>query len=130
MLERSSKSHFISRFDECKNTNFLFPNHFLQGLNFILSNSTKEQEKTQDDIEVLDIDDLKRSIVVHNDDFNTFDHVIRSLIEICGHTLCQAEQCTYIIHYKGKCGVQSGDLEELRPKCKRLLNKGLTAEIV
>ena len=91
----------------------------------MLDNDVKEKEENQ----VLDHDNLKQSIIVYNDDFNTFDFVIRSLVEVCGHTLCQAEQCTYIIHYKGKCQVQSGDLEELRSKCKCLLNKGLTAKI-
>ena len=96
---------------------------------FKLATNGNAKEKEQENVEVLEYDDLKRSIVVYNDDFNTFDFVIKCLIEICNHTPCQAEQCTYIIHYKGKCEVKSGHLEELQPKCKKLLDKGLTAEI-
>lgn len=72
----------------------------------------------------------KRCIVLHNDDYNTFDFVIESLIDICDHTPQQAEQCTLIVHYKGRCKVKSGSLCDLSPRCKRLIQRGLTAEIV
>lgn len=75
-------------------------------------------------------DDFKRHIVLHNDDYNTFDFVIKSLIDICDHTLHQAEQCTLIVHYSGKCEVKSGTLTDLEPRCKRLLQRGLKAEII
>jgi ATP-dependent Clp protease adaptor protein ClpS len=71
----------------------------------------------------------QRSLIVYNDDVNTFDHVIESLVKICKHDLVQAEQCTYIIHYKGKCDVKSGDFEKLRPMCEALLDKGISAKI-
>lgn len=71
----------------------------------------------------------KNDLIIHNDDFNTFDFVIDSLIEVCGHDVLQAEQCTYIIHYNGKCGVKMGTKEELKPMHTELLNRGLTAEI-
>jgi ATP-dependent Clp protease adaptor protein ClpS len=71
----------------------------------------------------------ERSLIVYNDDVNTFDHVIESLVKICKHDLVQAEQCTYIIHYKGKCDVKTGDFETLRPMCEALLDKGISAKI-
>jgi ATP-dependent Clp protease adaptor protein ClpS len=69
-------------------------------------------------------------LVLFNDEVNTFDWVIVSLIEVCDHTLEQAEQCAIITHYKGKCGVKSGSYEELEPKCLSLLHRGLSAEIL
>jgi len=69
------------------------------------------------------------SLVIHNDDYNTFDYVIETLIELCGHTLEQAEQCTYIIHYSGKCPVRSGSFEQMQPIWVELTHRGLTATI-
>ena len=71
----------------------------------------------------------QRDLIVFNDDFNTFDHVIDSLIKVCKHEPMQAEQCTYIIHYNGKCQVKRGEYEELEPMCTALLDRGITAEI-
>lgn len=68
-------------------------------------------------------------IVLFNDDVNTFDWVIESLIEICEHDPLQAEQCTLLVHYKGKCGVKTGEYSELEPMCTALLERGLSAEI-
>ena len=68
-------------------------------------------------------------IVLFNDDVNTFDWVITSLVEVCDHTLEQAEQCSILVHYKGKCTVKSGEYSQLKPKCTELLNRGLSAEI-
>lgn len=72
----------------------------------------------------------KHEIILFNDDVHTFDFVIDSLMEICEHTLEQAEQCTFLVHYKGKCAVKSGEYDDLKPRCTRLLQKGLSAEIV
>ncbi len=69
-------------------------------------------------------------IVLHNDDVNTFDHVIRCLVRICDQTLEQAEQCAYIVHYHGKCVVKTGSFEDLKPRCLLLLEEGLSAELV
>ena len=71
----------------------------------------------------------EHNLIVFNDDFNTFDHVIESLIKVCKHELVQAEQCTTLIHYKGKCEVKQGDYDTLEPMCTGLLNRGITAEI-
>ena len=72
----------------------------------------------------------QNEIVLHNDDVNTFDHVIDSLIHACDHTPEQAEQCSIIVHYKGKCTVKTGAYDDLEPRCTLLLNAGLSAEIV
>jgi ATP-dependent Clp protease adaptor protein ClpS len=71
----------------------------------------------------------QQQLIVYNDDFNTFDFVIESLVKVCKHDIVQAEQCTYLIHYKGKCSVKRGSYEELEPMCTALLERGLTAEI-
>lgn len=70
-----------------------------------------------------------RELVVHNDDFNTFDFVIKTLIEVCNHEPEQAEQCTLIIHHIGKCSVLSGDYNTLEPMYREILNRGITATI-
>lgn len=70
-----------------------------------------------------------RKIVLFNDDVNTFDFVIQSLMELCGHDPIQAEQCTLLVHYKGKCDVKEGEYADLEPVCTALLERGLTAEI-
>ena len=69
-------------------------------------------------------------IVLYNDDVNTFDHVIDTLIYACDHTPEQAEQCSLLVHFKGKCTVKTGDYEDLKPRCSKLLEAGLSAEIV
>ena len=68
-------------------------------------------------------------IILYNDDVNTFDWVIASLIEVCEHVPEQAEQCAVLVHYKGKCAVKSGAYDELEPRCTNLLERGLSAEI-
>lgn len=69
-------------------------------------------------------------IVLFNDDVNTFDHVIETLISVCDHTAEQAEQCSILVHYKGKCTVKTGPYRELKPRCSKLLDAGLSAEIL
>jgi ATP-dependent Clp protease adaptor protein ClpS len=70
-----------------------------------------------------------RDLVLHNDDVNTFDHVINCLVEVCSHEPEQAEQCAWIVHLKGKCGVKSGMTDELEPMKTEMLNRGLTVTI-
>lgn len=72
----------------------------------------------------------QNEIVLFNDDVNTFEHVIDTLIYACDHTPEQAEQCSIIVHYKGKCTVKTGPYEDLKPRCSKLLEAGLSAEIV
>lgn len=68
-------------------------------------------------------------IVLYNDDFNTFDFVIESLMEICNHEREQAEQCSIIVHNNGRCSVKDGSVKVLQPMCKALVQRGLTAEV-
>ncbi|MCC7232124.1 MAG: ATP-dependent Clp protease adaptor ClpS [Bacteroidia bacterium] len=71
----------------------------------------------------------ERDLVLYNDDFNTFDFVIESLIEICNHDPVQAEQCTFIVHYRGRCSVKSGSYSKLNPMRVALCDRGLSAVI-
>lgn len=68
-------------------------------------------------------------LVVYNDDVNTFEHVINTLIEVCGHHPHQAEQCTLIIHYKGKCTVKTGSFDELAPMRNAICQRSISCEI-
>lgn len=70
-----------------------------------------------------------RELVLFNDDFNTFDFVIETLIDVCGIEPLQAEQITLIVHYKGKCGVKTGTLNELKPVYNEMINRKLTVSI-
>ncbi len=90
--------------------------------------STKE--KIQEEVSVAEKESDQNHIVLYNDDVNTFDHVINTLIYACDHTPEQAEQCSLIVHYKGKCTVKTGTFEELKPRCSMLLDAGLNAEVV
>ncbi len=87
------------------------------------------QENVQ--IEVLTEDKVveNKDIILYNDDVNTFDHVINLLIKYCDHSVTQAEQCAYIVHYNGKCQVKRGELDKLKPICQALLDGGLSATI-
>ena len=69
-------------------------------------------------------------LVVFNDDVNTFEHVINTLVKVCKHSIEQAEQCTLLIHYKGKCVVKHGSFTELRPMCEAILDAGINATII
>ncbi len=87
--------------------------------------------KTEEQEEILteEIKTKAYNLILYNDDFNTFDHVIGCLISICKHSVEQAEQCTYLVHYKGKCKVKAGSLNQLKPMLEGLTSQGLTAEI-
>lgn len=87
--------------------------------------------QTIEEVETLSLEQLtaKKELIVYNDDFNTFDHVIDSLIKICKHEVEQATQCTYIIHFKGKCQVKRGSYEEVATMCLALIDKGISAKI-
>ena len=70
-----------------------------------------------------------RDLILHNDDINTFDFVIETLIDVCGHNPLQAEQCAFIVHHNGKCGIKKGSFTDLKPIYETLLGKGLSATI-
>lgn len=86
----------------------------------------EEQVDVMEAVETTDVMDL----VVFNDDVNTFDHVIATLIRVCKHTPEQAEQCTFLIHYTGKCTVKTGTFEFLRPFREGICEAGIDARIL
>lgn len=71
----------------------------------------------------------QKDLIIYNDDYNTFEHVIESLIKVCEHNPIQAEQCTWIIHHNGKCQVKRGEYDRLEPMCTALLDRGISASI-
>jgi ATP-dependent Clp protease adaptor protein ClpS len=85
-----------------------------------------EQVEVMEAVETTDLMDL----VVFNDDVNTFDHVINTLIRVCKHTQEQAEQCTLLIHHKGKCTVKTGSFDFLRPMREAICEAGIDARIL
>lgn len=87
----------------------------------------KEKVKPTDDNQ--ELLDLPKELILFNDDVNTFDHVIQTLIDVCEHDFVQAEQCAWVAHYRGKCGVKSGSLTELKPIKTEMINRKLTVEI-
>ena len=82
-------------------------------------------------VEVLDdLEDIEpKNLIVFNDDHNTFEHVINTLVKVCKHTLQQAEQCTWLIHYRGKCIVKTGNLNKLKPMRDSICDAGIDARI-
>ena len=90
--------------------------------------STKE--KIKEELDVAELESNQNQIILYNDEVNTFDHVINTLIYACEHTPEQAEQCSLIVHNKGKCIVKTGSYDELKPRCSMLLDAGLSAELV
>lgn len=87
--------------------------------------STKKQENT----DTLTLVDHTCSLVVWNDEVNTFEWVIETLVEVCGHSQEQAEQCSYIIHYQGKYAVKQGSFDDLKPMCEAITDRGINATV-
>lgn len=93
--------------------------------------SEKEVWKYQEELESVVEEDttLNKYLILHNDDVHTFDYVIENLIEICKMDAVQAEQCTFLVHYKGKCDVKKGTVNSLKPYKEALNDKGLEVTI-
>ena len=87
----------------------------------------KEKSYSSGDTDELLSED--KLLVLFNDDHNTFDHVIDTLIDLCKHDLVQAEQCALITHFKGKCSVKNGSFEDLKPIHEEMGRRDLTVEI-
>jgi len=87
--------------------------------------------KTYEEAEVDVLTDIEKQyhIVVWNDEVNTFEWVIDTLVEICGHSPEQAEQCALLIHTQGKYAVQQGNFEDLKPKRDAIVDRGIGATI-
>ncbi len=88
------------------------------------------REKISEELLLEEEISTQNEIVLFNDDVNTFDHVIETLMYACDHTSEQAEQCALLVHYKGKCTVKTGLYDDLKPRCSMLLEAGLSAEII
>ena len=93
--------------------------------NVYSSNNPQIWESPSADTDTLTTDQY--SLIVWNDEVNTFEWVIETLVEICGHTLEQAEQCAMFIHYKGKYAVKKGDYDTLKPMCNSITERGIGA---
>jgi ATP-dependent Clp protease adaptor protein ClpS len=87
------------------------------------------QIETEEDVELLTIEDEGKKLILHNDDYNSFDWVIESLVDVCKHNTEQAEQCAYIVHYRGKCQVKHGDEDQINSLHAALVLRGLTATV-
>lgn len=85
--------------------------------------------QTEEEIDVLTEELELRDLVLHNDDVNTFDWVIESLIDICKHNSTQAEQLTLLVHFKGKAHVKKGSFDELKPLKDQFIDRGINATI-
>ena len=98
-------------------------------INTVLEPEIEVIELDEAETKVNDLLDSVKHIVVYDDDFNTFDHVINCFIKYCKHDSLQAEQCTLMVHHNGRCSVKNGHINKLKPICEALLENGLTAEI-
>ncbi len=87
------------------------------------------QEQYQEDTDVLTAETPPYSLVLWNDDVNTFDWVIQALTDICKMNEEQAEQCALLVHYKGKCSVAEEAYSKLKPKCTAITDRGIQATI-
>lgn len=94
-----------------------------------MKNSNQPDILEDEIVENLLKEENQNTLVLYNDDVNTFDFVTESLIKVCRHDTIQAEQCTYLVHYAGRCVVKNGSFEKLRPLCEALLERGLSAVI-
>ena len=91
--------------------------------------SPKPIERDLPEVDVLTDEEEPCNLIVWNDEVNTFEWVIDTLMEVCGHSAEQAEQCAYIIHYQGKYAVKSGSFDDLKPQCEAITDRGIGATI-
>lgn len=98
-------------------------------MSFVRNISSGTQWKTEEAVGSEVLSEELHNLIVWNDDVNTFDWVIESLVDICGHETLQAEQCALIIHHNGKCGVKKGSFDQLRPQAEALIDRGIQATI-
>lgn len=94
-----------------------------------MQRNSYQEEVLVDVLEAVETTDVM-DLVVFNDDVNTFDHVIDTLIRVCRHTPEQAEQCTLIIHFNGKCAVKTGTFDFLKPMREAICEAGIDARIM
>jgi ATP-dependent Clp protease adaptor protein ClpS len=92
-------------------------------------NNPGTREESLADIDVLTDAEEPYSLIVWNDEVNSFEWVIQTLVEVCNHSTEQAEQCAMIIHTQGKYGVKRGSYDELKPMCDAITDRGIGATI-
>jgi len=93
------------------------------------SAQTDIRTKNREETDLLTAVDEPFTLIVWNDEVNTFEWVIETLIEVCGHSYEQAEQCAYIIHFQGKYAVKKGSYDELKPMCNAITDRGIGATV-
>ena len=93
------------------------------------ANNTNTATKRWEDTDVLTTTDPGCFLIVWNDEVNTFEWVIEALIEVCGHSEEQAEQCSMLIHTRGKYAVRQGNYDLLKPQCDAITERGINATI-
>ncbi|HZF62949.1 MAG TPA: ATP-dependent Clp protease adaptor ClpS [Chitinophagaceae bacterium] len=101
--------------------------NFGSEMNYSLSGNESAAPQSQEEL-LVDVEQ-PLLLIVWNDEVNTFEWVIETLMEVCKHSHEQAEQCAYIIHYKGKYAVKQGDYEELKPMCDAITERGIGATV-
>ena len=113
------------------------PTTYLSNLYYLRMQAIQESRPTEEVLEISDelptdkeLYKEEHDLMVYNDDYNTFEHVINTLIRICKHDHIQAEQCTYIVHFRGKCAVKRGTYKLLRPMQEGITQAGISAKIV
>src|SRR5688572_18840383 len=102
-----------------------------QNTSFLTLNLMKTRTDIQEQQQIDVLEDVMDPfhLIVWNDEVNTFEWVIETLMQICNHSYEQAEQCAYIIHYKGKYSVKHGDYDELKPMCDAITERGIGATL-
>ena len=90
---------------------------------------TNTQSDIAEDIDVMTSLDNPCQLIVWNDEVNTFEWVIETLVDVCKHSQEQAEQCAYIIHFRGKYAVKSGSYDDLKPACDAITERGINATV-
>ncbi|MBV4358456.1 ATP-dependent Clp protease adaptor ClpS [Pinibacter aurantiacus] len=96
-------------------------------MNFYLNDDTST--RVEEDVDILTAVDEPYQLIVWNDEVNTFEWVIETLVEVCGHSVEQAEQCAMIIHVKGKYAVKKGEYDTLKPLCDAITDRGIGATV-
>lgn len=95
----------------------------------MLNYKEQHDHEVNESVEVLTETATPFQLIVWNDEVNTFDWVIETLIAVCGHTSEQAEQCALLIHTQGKYAVKNGEFDELKPMCDAITERGIGATI-
>jgi ATP-dependent Clp protease adaptor protein ClpS len=90
---------------------------------------SEKHQYEEDIIEKVESVDLKE-LMLFNDDFNSFQHVIEMLCKYCNHETVQAEQCAWIVHNNGKCMVKRDEYSSIKPMYDALLDAGLSVKIL